>query len=33
VADVFGLKVKPASDAIFNTSMLPSRSERSLPKA
>ena len=32
VADVFGLKVKPASDAIFNTSMLPSRSERTLPK-
>ncbi|BEP36911.1 ABC transporter substrate-binding protein [Variovorax sp. V59] len=28
VADVFGLKVKPSSDAIFNTSMLPSRSER-----
>ncbi|WP_418129247.1 ABC transporter substrate-binding protein [Variovorax sp. 375MFSha3.1] len=33
VADVFGLKVKPASDAIFNTSMLPSRSERTLPKS
>lgn len=32
VVDVFGLKVKPASDAIFNTSMLPSRSERILPK-
>lgn len=31
VADVFGLKVKPASDAIFNTSMLPSISERTLP--
>jgi len=28
VADVFGLKVKPSSDAIFNTSMLPSRNER-----
>jgi ABC-type nitrate/sulfonate/bicarbonate transport system substrate-binding protein len=31
VADVFGLKVKPSSDAIFNTSMLPSRSERMIP--
>ncbi|MDQ0026255.1 ABC-type nitrate/sulfonate/bicarbonate transport system substrate-binding protein [Variovorax paradoxus] len=28
VVEVFGLKVKPASDAIFNTSMLPLRSER-----
>jgi ABC-type nitrate/sulfonate/bicarbonate transport system substrate-binding protein len=33
VVDVFGLKVKPASDAIVNTSMLPSRNERNLPKA
>jgi ABC-type nitrate/sulfonate/bicarbonate transport system substrate-binding protein len=33
VVDVFGLKVKPASDAIFNTSMLPSRNERNLSKA
>ena len=33
VADVLGLKVKPASDAIFNTTMLPSRTERTLPKA
>jgi ABC-type nitrate/sulfonate/bicarbonate transport system substrate-binding protein len=32
VVDVFGLKVKPSSDAIFNTSMLPSRSERTLLK-
>ena len=32
VADVFGLKTKPAADAIFNASMLPLRSERSLPK-
>jgi ABC-type nitrate/sulfonate/bicarbonate transport system substrate-binding protein len=31
VADVFGLKVKPASDAIFNGTMLPSRSERTIP--
>ena len=28
VADVFGLKVKPSSDANFNTPMLPSRTER-----
>ncbi len=33
VVDVFGLKVKPASDAIFNSSMLPSRNQRELPKA
>ena len=31
VAEVFGLKVKPAADAIFNTSMLPSRNERMIP--
>ena len=28
VVDVFGLKVKPSADAIFNGSMLPARSER-----
>lgn len=28
VVDVFGLKMKPSADAIFNTSMLPPRSER-----
>jgi ABC-type nitrate/sulfonate/bicarbonate transport system substrate-binding protein len=28
VADVFGLKTKPSADAIFNTAMLPARSER-----
>jgi hypothetical protein len=33
VADVFGLKAKPSSDAIFNTSMLPARSERMILKA
>ena len=32
VVEVFGLKVKPASDAIFNSSMLPLRSERTLSK-
>jgi ABC-type nitrate/sulfonate/bicarbonate transport system substrate-binding protein len=31
VVDLFGLKVKPSSDAIFNTSMLPSRTERMIP--
>ena len=30
VADVFGLKNKPSADAIFNSSMLPARSERSI---
>ena len=33
VVDVFGLKVKPSADAIFNTSMLPRRSERMIIKA
>ena len=28
VAEVFGLKTKPSADAIFNTAMLPARSER-----
>lgn len=28
VVDVFGLKIKPSADAIFNGSMLPARSER-----
>ena len=28
VADVFGLKTKPSADAIFNSAMLPARSER-----
>lgn len=31
VADILGLKVKPSSDAIINTSMLPSRNERMIP--
>jgi ABC-type nitrate/sulfonate/bicarbonate transport system substrate-binding protein len=30
VADVFGLKSKPSADAIFNSSMLPARTERSI---
>jgi ABC-type nitrate/sulfonate/bicarbonate transport system substrate-binding protein len=30
VAEVFGLKSKPSADAIFNSSMLPPRSERSI---
>ena len=30
VVDVFGLKTKPAADALFNTSMLPPRSERTI---
>ncbi|MDM0011560.1 ABC transporter substrate-binding protein [Variovorax sp. J22P168] len=30
VAEVYGLKTRPSADAIFNTSMLPPRSERSL---
>ena len=33
VAEVFALKVKPPADAIFNTSMLPSRNERMISKA
>jgi ABC-type nitrate/sulfonate/bicarbonate transport system substrate-binding protein len=32
VAEVFGLKVKPAADAIFNTSMLPSHNERMIER-
>jgi len=32
VAEVFGLKTKPSADAIFNSAMLPPRSER-MPKA
>ncbi|RZL99245.1 MAG: ABC transporter permease, partial [Variovorax sp.] len=28
VVDVFGLKSRPSADAIFNTSLLPPRSER-----
>jgi len=31
VAEVFALKTKPAADAIFNSSMLPPRNERSIP--
>ncbi|MET0540797.1 MAG: ABC transporter permease, partial [Variovorax sp.] len=30
VAEVFALKTKPSADAIFNTSMLPPRSERNV---
>ena len=31
VADTYGLKTRPSADAIFNSSMLPARSERILP--
>lgn len=31
VAEVFGLRNKPSADAIFNSSMLPARNERSIP--
>jgi ABC-type nitrate/sulfonate/bicarbonate transport system substrate-binding protein len=31
VADTFGLKIRPSADALFNSSMLPARSERLLP--
>ena len=30
VAEVFGLKTRPSADAIFNSSMLPARSERTI---
>ena len=30
VAEVFGLKTRPSADAIFNSSMLPARNERSI---
>ena len=30
VVDVFGLRTRPSADAIFNTSMLPARGERTV---